>query len=95
MTRQAYLAALLKTDKGLTFVSNMKHEIAEILGITFRHATTKHAQTDCLLEKTLATKKTPLQVCSVEFRQHGPKFSSLGFVNYNTTDHTSIESEPS
>ena len=43
MTRCVYLPAVMITDKGSLFVSNVILEIAEARGITLRHATTKHA----------------------------------------------------
>ena len=43
MTKHAYLPTLLITDKGSVFVSQVIHEVAEILGINLKHATTKHA----------------------------------------------------
>ena len=45
ITRHAYLRSLIITDKGSVFVSQVIHEVAEILGINLKHATTKHAQT--------------------------------------------------
>ena len=50
MTRHAYLPTLIITDKRNVFVSQVKHEVAEILGINLKHATTKHAQTIRVLE---------------------------------------------
>ena len=40
MTRYAYLLTLIIADKGSSFVSNVMHNIVEVLGTTFRHATT-------------------------------------------------------
>ena len=51
MTRHAYLPSLIITDKGSVFVSQVIHEVAEILGINLKHATTKHAQTVGVLER--------------------------------------------
>ena len=62
MTRHAYLPALLITDKGSVFVSQVIHEVAEILGINLKHATTKHAQTLGVLERVHATIKTSLKM---------------------------------
>ena len=45
MTRHTYLPTLNVKDKGSVFVSQVIHEVAEILGINLKHATTKHAQT--------------------------------------------------
>ena len=61
MTRHADLPTLIITDKGSVFVSQVIHEIAEILGINLKHATTKHAQTIGVLERAHATIKTSLK----------------------------------
>ena len=64
MTRHAYLPTLIITDKGSVFVSQLIHEVAEILGINLKHATTKHAQTIGVLERAHATVKTSLKMAS-------------------------------
>ena len=43
MTRHAYLPTLIITKKGSVFVSQVIHEVAEILSINLKHATTKQA----------------------------------------------------
>ena len=45
MKRHAGLPTLIITDKGSVFNSQALHEIAEVLVINLKHATTKHAQT--------------------------------------------------
>ena len=45
ISRKAFLPTVTITDKGLVVVSNLIHEIADVLSITLRHATRKHAQT--------------------------------------------------
>ena len=45
MTKHAYLPTTLITDKGTAFTSKIIAEITQILGITLKCATTKHAQT--------------------------------------------------
>ena len=69
MTRHAYLPTLIITDKGSVFVSQVIHEVAEILGINLKHATTKHAQTIGVLERAHATIKTSLKMASGEYRK--------------------------
>ena len=64
MTRHAYLPTLIITDKGSVFVSHVNNEVAEILGINLKHATTKHAQTIGVLERAHATIKTSLKMAS-------------------------------
>ena len=68
MMRHAYLRRPIITDKGSVFVSQIIHEVAEILGINLKHATTKHAQTIGVLERAHATIKTSLKMASGEYR---------------------------
>ena len=44
MTEHAYLPTALIADKGTAFLSHVVKEVAGVLGITLKHATTKHAQ---------------------------------------------------
>ena len=66
MTRYAYLQALMETDKTPVFISQVLSEVAAVLGITLKIATTKHAQTIGDLERTHATIKTSLKMASAE-----------------------------
>ena len=43
MTKQAYLPTTLISDKGTAFMSHVIKEVTSVLGITLKHATTKHA----------------------------------------------------
>ena len=52
MTKHAYLPTTLISDKGTAFTSHVIKEVAGVLGITLKHATTKHAQTIGLLERS-------------------------------------------
>ena len=45
LTKHAYLPTTLISDKGTAFMSHVIKEVAEVHGITLKHATTKHAQT--------------------------------------------------
>ena len=95
MTRHAYLPTLIITDKGSVFVSQVIHEVTEILGINLKHATTKHAQTIGVLERAHATIKTSLKMASGEYRKQWHKYLPIAILNYNTTYHSSIHCEPS
>ena len=95
MTRHAYLPTLIITDKGSVFVSQVIHEVAEVLGINLKHATTKHAQTIGVLERAHATIKTSLKMASGEYRKQWHKYLPIAILNYNTTYHSSIDCEPS
>ena len=50
MTKHAYLPTKLISDKGTGFTSHVIKEVAGVLGITLKRATTKHAQIIGLLE---------------------------------------------
>ena len=56
-TRDSSLPAVEITDKGSVFIRNVIHEMADVLGITPHHPTTKHAQTIGAPERTYATKR--------------------------------------
>ena len=62
MTKHAYLATTLISDKGATFLSHVLKEVAGVLGITLKHATTRHAQTIGLLERSHASIKQALKI---------------------------------
>ena len=94
MTRHAYLPTLIITDKGSVFVSQVIHEVAEILGIYLKHATTKHAQTIGVLERAHATIKTSLKMASGEYRKQWHKYLLIAILNYSMTYHSSIDCEP-
>ena len=95
MTRHAYLPTLIMTDRGSVFVSQVIQEVAEILGINLKHATTKHAQTIGVLERAHAAIKTSSKMASGEYRKQWHKNLPIVILNYNTTYHSSIDCEPS
>ena len=68
MTKHAYLPTTLISDKGTAFTSNVIKEVAGVLGITIKHATTKHAQTIGLLERSHASIKQSLKIETGERR---------------------------
>ena len=95
MTRHAYLPTLIITDKGSVFVSQVIHEVAEILGKYLKHVSTKHSQTIGVLERAHATIKTSLKMESFEYRKQWHNYLPIAILNYNTTYHSSIDCEPS
>ena len=68
MTKHAYLATTLISDKGTAFTSHVIKEVAGVLGITLKHATTKHAQTIGLLERSHMSIKQSLKIETGERR---------------------------
>ena len=69
--------------------------MAGVLGITLKHATTKHAQTIGLLERSHASIKQALKIEKGERRSLWHKYVSFAVLNYNTSYHASIGCEPS
>ena len=95
MTKHAYLPTTLISDKGTVFISHIIKEVAGVLGITLKHATTKHAQTIGLLERSHASIKQALKIETGERRSIWHKYINIAVLNYNTSYHTSIGCEPS
>ena len=95
MTKHAYLPKTLVSDKGTAFTSHVINEVAGVLGITLKHATTKHAQTIGLLERSHASIKQSLKIETGERRSLWHKYISIAVLNYNTSYHSIIGSEPS
>ena len=95
MTNQAYLPTTLISDKGTAFMSHVIKEVAGVLGITLKHATTKHAQTIGLLERSRASIKQALKIQTGERSSLWHKYIKIAVLNYNTSYHTSIGCEPS
>ena len=94
MTMHAYFPKTLISDKGTAFRSHVIKEMVGILGITLKHATTKHAQTIGPLEWTQASIKQTLKLETGERRSFWHKYVSLAVFNYNTFYHRSIVCEP-
>ena len=95
MTKHAYLPTTLISDKGTAFRSNVIKEVAGVLGITLKHATTKHAQIFGLLERSHASIKQSLKIETGERRSLWHKYVSIVVLKYNTSYHASIGCEPS
>ena len=95
MTKHAYLPTTLISDKGTAFTTHVSKEVACVLGITLKHATTKHAQTIGLLERSHASIKQSLKIETGERRFLCHKYISIAVLNYNTSYHSSIGCEPS
>ena len=95
MTKHAYLPTTLISDKGTAFMSQVIKEVTGVLGITLKHATTKHAQTNGVLERSHASIKQALKIETGERRSLWHKYVNIAVLNYNTSYHTSIGCEPS
>ena len=95
MTKHAYIPTTIISDKGTAFTSHVIKEVAGVCGITLKHATTKHAQTIGLLERSHASIRQSLKIETGERRSLWHKYISIAVLNYNTSYHSSIGCEPS
>ena len=95
ITKHAYLPTTLISDKGTVFMSHVIKEVAGVLGITLKHATTKHAQKIGLLERSHESIKQALKIKTGERRSLWHNYINIAVRNYNTSYHTSIGCEPS
>ena len=94
MTRHCYLPTVILTDKGSQFRSKVVNRIAQTLDIRIIHASTKHAQTIGILERTHASLKTSLKMSTGEKRSMWHKYVQIAFMNYTTSYHESLGFEP-
>ena len=96
MTLHAYLPTTLISHKGTAFTSHVIKEVAGVLlGITLKHATTKHHQTIELLERSHESMKQTLKIQTGERRTFWHKYVSIAVLTCNTSYHASIGCEPS
>ena len=95
MTKHAYPPTTLILDEGRAFMSHVIEEVAGVLGVILKHATTKHAQTSRLLERSQASIKQTLKIETGERKLWWHKYFSIAVLNYNTSYHASIGCDPS
>ena len=79
---------------GIQFNSHITREVAAVLGVELKHASTQHAQTIGMLERTHATVKAHLKAATGEIHETWDKFLPLAILNHNTTYHASLGCEP-
>ena len=94
LCKHTYLPTTIITDMGTQFNCQVTKEVAAVLNIELKHATTKHAQTIGLLERTHASVKAHLKAATGEFRNNWHKFLPLAVLNHNTTYHATLGCEP-
>ena len=91
--KHTYLPTTIINDMGTQFNSHVTKEVAAVLNIELKHATTKHAQTIGLLERTLASVEVHPKAATGEFRSNWHKFLPLAVSNHNTTYHATLGCE--
>ena len=95
ITKHVYLPTTIISDKGSVFMSQVIKEVAEVLGFTQQHATTKHAETIGMLEQPHASLKKTLKVETGERRSMWHNYVNIAVLNYNNSYHTRFGCEPS
>ena len=95
MTRHAYLQTTVITDKGTQFMSEVMADATRTLGIQLKHATTKHAQTIGILERSHASPKESFKISTGERRTMWHQYVAIATLNYNTSYHSALGCEPS
>ena len=76
-------------------MSEVMADATRTLGIQLRHATTKHAQTIGILERSHASLKESLKISTGERRTMWHQYVAIATLNYNTSYHSSLGCEPS
>ena len=81
---------ILSEKKRSQLSSEIVAEITEILEVQISHASTKHAQTIGILERTYASIKTALKISTGERRSMWHNYVQIAVMNYNTTYHETL-----
>ena len=85
LCKHTSLPTTIITDLGTQFNSQITREVAAVLRVELKHASSKHAQIIGTLERTHATVKTHLKAATGEFRNNWHKFLPLALLHYSTT----------
>ena len=93
MATHAYLPTCIISDKGSHFRAEKMQEIAKVLDIKQRHATTNFVHTIGILEKTHSLLKTLLKISTGERKSMWHNYVQKSVVNYKTTYHESLGCE--
>ena len=95
ITRHCYLPTTIISNKGSQFISEATKQTTEVLGIQLKHATTKHAQTIGILERSHASLKESLKIMTGERQTMWHQLLPMAVLNYNTSYHSSLGCVPS
>ena len=95
MTQHTFLPITLISGEGTAFMSHVIKEVAGVLGITLKHAISKHAQTIELIEPSHASIKQALKIETGDRRSLWHKYVNIATLNFHTSHHTSIACDPS
>ena len=97
MTKRPYVPVTLNTEFGqrISLVSHVIKEVTGVLGVSLKHAATRHARTVGLLARSHASIKQAKKIETGERRSLRRNYVSFAVLIYNTFYHTSIGCEPS
>ena len=74
MAKHAYLPKITISDKGSAFISHVNEKAADVHGITLKHDTTNHAQTNWMLYWSYASFHQTLKIETGECRSLWHKY---------------------
>ena len=86
----SYLPRTIVSDLGSTFVSELMHELTQLLDIELKHASLKHPQTIGVVERSHGPLKRILKINSKEPWNDWHKYVPLATFIHNTSYHNSI-----
>ena len=95
MTKQAYLPTTLIPDIGSALGSHVNKDVAGVLGMAIKHATTKYAQTIGLLQRSQVSINHALKIETGERRSLRHQYVSIAVLNDNASYLANIGFEPS
>ena len=94
MFQHSYIPQGILSDLGTQFVSDLFHELTQLLEIKTSHASLKHPQTIGVVERAHAALTRTLKLNSNQSFTNWYKFLNLATFIHNTSYHTSIGCAP-
>ena len=93
--KHSYLPQTITSDLGSNFVSDLMHELSELLEIKLKHATLKHPHSIGLVERSHAALKRILKLNTNEQWSDWYRYVDLATFIHNTSYYSSIGCTPS
>ena len=92
--RHSYIPETILSDLGITFVSEVFHELMKLLEVQLKHASLKHPQTVGVVERTYSALKRILKLQTNEQWNDWHKYVPLDVFIHNTSFHSAIGCSP-
>ena len=92
--KHAYVPTHILTDKGSVFTAKLFQQLTKPIGLEISHATIKHAQTICIVERSHAKLKKILKTHVNVDRPQWERYVDIAIMAHNTTYHASLKCSP-